>query len=70
MSVMKHYCSFWTDGGKRGCCKAHDEAYSGAIPRVDADVALYQCVFNSGRPVQALLMFLAVRCFGWIFYGK
>lgn len=57
------------------CCKAHDDAYLGVIPKYKADIELMQCVANVEEgsvilPLVGSLMFLGVTCFGFMFYKK
>lgn len=50
-----------------GCCEIHDRAYwqGGDISlRLDADIALMQCVRANGHPHWAVIMFIAVRIGG------
>lgn len=59
------------------CCKAHDLTYETQVPKNEADIALFKCVYNSadGRLVVpnlliAALMFAGVSLFGKHFYLK
>lgn len=66
---MKNYCTAFPDGEEGMCCKAHDEAYrGGTLDRKEADKALYQCVRDNGEPYKAIVMYVGVRLFGWLFY--
>lgn len=69
---MSKYCT-----GARGfnhetqsCCEVHDIQYAqrSGVSRFDADANLMQCVWRNGMPLRAVLLFVAVRSFGWIFY--
>lgn len=49
------------------CCDIHDQPYAvGGTKqeRLDADIALFNCVSKRGYPTWAVLMFIAVRVGG------
>lgn len=54
------------------CCEAHDRAYgrTGTGTRAEADLALYCCLAESGRPRFAFVAWLVTRAFGWILWRK
>jgi len=56
----------------QSCCAVHDEDYraGSGISRADADRRLLICVAQNGMPWRALAMFVAVRAFGLVFYGR
>lgn len=57
----------------QSCCERHDEAYASTsyMSRRDADLHLMICVARRGMPYRAMLLYIAVRMFGWLFYkGK
>jgi hypothetical protein len=71
-SKASDWCSFWPDHwityDYSACCEQHDKDYEDdTVSRWDADVALMQCVCKQCKPVMAVIMFLGVRCFGWMF---
>lgn len=60
------------DIGCRYCCDEHDLAYEeggGRVDRALADRRFRQCIRESGRPVRAVLFWLAVRLFGWRYWN-
>lgn len=64
-------CSAWPDGDWLDCCVAHDVAYwrGGPEPlRQEADMALRQCVADTGYPTMGDIMYLGVRIGGERFY--
>jgi len=66
------WCTMWPDTWREYdyslCCQQHDLDYANPfITRWDADVALLICVKNSSQPFLAVIMFIGVRCFGWMF---
>lgn len=68
------YCTLFPEGWWQHCCKAHDLAYETQVPKKDADIALFNCVAESGLTVPsfliAALMFAGVSLFGRRFYNK
>ncbi len=68
--MAKSFCTGWhTHTSAESCCEQHDKHYqTGDISRWDADLRLYRCIRDSGRPVHAVIAFIAVRLFGWLFY--
>ena len=59
------------------CCKAHDLAYEVQIPKNEADIALFKCVYDSADGwlvvpslLVAALMFTGVTAFGRRFYNQ
>jgi len=59
-------CTLWPEGSWHHCCVAHDYAYAdGIYSKWDADVELMKCVYHTGHPIVAFLMFLGVTLFGW-----
>jgi hypothetical protein len=69
------YCTGAPNLGKetQSCCKRHDFDYSpeSKVSRRDADILLLLCVAERGMPWRAIVMFILVRLFGWMFYkGK
>ena len=63
-------CHYFPDGPWKGCCHDHNVAYAARTDRADADRALRKCVKANGHPVIAWIMWLGVRLFGWIFWGR
>lgn len=62
-----HLRLFGLDMPFRGCCDEHDLFYEQGGSRRDrafADKLLLRCVSDSGHPVSAWAMWLAVRVFG------
>jgi hypothetical protein len=51
-----------------GCCETHDQLYEAGASRLQADLSLKRCVELCGHPNWALAMFVAVRCFGWMYW--
>lgn len=62
-------CTGWFDGTWRYCCDIHDGAYLEQVSKFQADWDLFICVTNHD-PVAAILMFIGVTLFGWIWYRK
>lgn len=63
-------CTWWPDQDFGACCIQHDEIYrTRSLSRRAADRQLRQCITRHGHPVQAWVIWLAVRLFGWIFWG-
>lgn len=59
------------------CCKAHDVAYQTQVPKNEADIALFKCVYDSADGWLAVpslliasLMFAGVSLFGSRFYKR
>lgn len=53
------------------CCAQHDIAYeSGGTwqDRLTDDRVFRNCIWQNGEPVLAIIYFLGVRAFGWIFW--
>lgn len=66
-------CTLFFGGAHETCCVQHDQDYSkdSTVSRRDADLKLLKCGVEVARPWRAIIMFAAVRAFGWIFYkGK
>lgn len=63
-------CSFFFGGAHEHCCEEHDRFYSAGsgVPRDRADLYLLQCACAVNRPWRGIVMFIAVRALGWIFY--
>jgi len=61
-------CTGWWDGVWRACCDAHDAAYQAGLPKFPADFELFRCVWDTGHPVNATIMFVGVLVFGLLFY--
>jgi hypothetical protein len=66
------WCSAWPDSWRSydlsGCCHRHDNDY--ADPRVSrwvADVRLLGCVSRECNLLMGMVMFIGVRCAGWLF---
>lgn len=73
--IHKHYCSYFPDHlwgiNLTDICKTHDLRYeTESKSRWSADVELFDKVKKEGNVVLASLMFVGVRAFGWVFYGK
>lgn len=72
--VEADYCSFFPDElfgvSLRACCYLHDLAYSFGTPKLEADLALAQCVAQAGLPAIGGIMFMGVTLFGWLFYRR
>lgn len=70
--MKKSYCSFLPKQSDEveSCCQKHDQAYGVRGPatgRKRADLAMRQCFINRGMPpLQANLIYAAVRLFGWV----
>jgi len=65
-------CTGVPEFGFAACCGQHDIAYGvGGTwqDRLQADRALRNCIWNSGEPFLALIYYLGVRLFGWLFYN-
>lgn len=76
---QKDFCTFFPDNilghDISQCCKAHDIAYLGEIPKYKADIELMQCVSgiedgSALMPVVGALMFMGVSLFGFMFYKR
>lgn len=65
-------CTFYPDGNWRMACRRHDKIYSkdskSNFSRLQADNQLFLDVKNSGHPIHATVMWLGIRCFGWMFW--
>lgn len=60
-------CSMFPDGDYGGCCVQHDRAYwagGSAMARLEADMALMQCVACRHGVMLAVVMFIGVRVGG------
>jgi hypothetical protein len=60
-------CTLAPDFDFQVCCIEHDLHYAenhGRITRLEADNRLRECISDNGRPVIALVYWLAVRVFG------
>ncbi len=75
--TIQDYCTAFPENlfGKdlSQCCKAHDLAYETQTPKKEADVALFNCVADSGGVgayLVAALMFAGVSLFGMRFYKR
>ena len=53
------------------CCNQHDEQYSKAstVSRSNADANLLRCIWKQSY-FYAVVVYLGVRCFGWMFYKR
>ena len=67
--MAKDRCTLFPDKNYKGCCHDHDKAYKLGTGKWRADVELYECVRDAGRPIIAGVMFAGVTVFGWPFYG-
>ena len=69
---MKRACTGSPNFDRRtqDCCEQHDKEYGPLTyhTRAEADRRLLMCVAANGRPWRAILMFIFVRAFWWIFY--
>lgn len=64
-------CTLFPDGNYGSCCQEHDLAYSKRlVSRSEADLKLYECIRERGRPKTAIIVYIAVRVFGWIWWGR
>lgn len=63
-------CTLFFGGAHEACCAQHDQDYApgSGVPRRNADIYLLQCAVANDRPWRGIVMFVAVRMFGWIFY--
>ena len=69
------HCTLFPDGlqGKdwSQCCATHDYSYEVGAPKREADVNLYNCIYDStGFGWLAALMFIGVSIFGHFFYKR
>jgi len=65
----KDFCTLWPDCNYGMVCAQHDEDYhTHQVSRWVADVDLLKGVYAAGHPVIAVVMFVGVRSFGWIFW--
>lgn len=75
------YCTMFPEGipgwSWQHCCKAHDLAYETQVPKKEADIALFNCVYGSADGwlavpsfLVAALMFAGVTAFGRRFYNQ
>lgn len=62
------YCTFWPDGVWAHCCAAHDIAYELGRPKIEADLALGQCVKETGNLLTGYLMAFGTLIFGLPWY--
>ena len=66
------YCSAWPDKwisyDYSTCCKRHDEDYADPkVGRLEADNRLFKCVRKHSNLLMAIIMWIGVRCCGWMF---
>jgi len=77
------WCTAWPDRWAHidysECCHQHDIDYSyvcelpflkGVWERRKADYRLMRCIQKSGLPWMGIVMFIGVRCCGWLFAYK
>jgi hypothetical protein len=66
------YCTNWRSAPEDvdGCCHQHDRDYgiNGTVTRAQADRSLRECIAANGHPFIAWLVWVAVRCVGWLYY--
>jgi hypothetical protein len=70
---MKRFCTASPNFNRptQTCCEQHDADYAGHYySRAEADRRLLMCVASHGMPWRAVAMFVAVRLFGWLWYGR
>lgn len=62
----------WFDERFGDLCENHDSLYTSksAVSRYDADCKLAGSMFFRGYPFFAIITFVAVRSFGWLFYKR
>jgi hypothetical protein len=65
LKVKSDGCTFFPEGNYVSCCEIHDAAYGAGYDRAKADEDLRECVKSCGRPVQAWVMWVGVRLFGY-----
>jgi len=64
-------CTLYPDGEWSSCCCMHDRRYENKrINRAQADELLYRCVLRKSNKINATIMWIGVRAFGWYFYSK
>lgn len=64
---MSDGCTLFPEGAWTPCCDSHDAVYKSTrswIKRWRADIDLYKCVRNGGRPVLAVIMLVGVILLG------
>ena len=61
-------CTLFPEGKQTSCCTAHDYGYMYGVDRRKIDTQLLICVASCNRPWYAIIMFIAVRTFGWIWW--
>lgn len=70
----KHYCTGWRNAPANinSCCHQHDRDYGikGTVSRSEADKRLRNCLILQGHPIKALVFWILVRLFGWVYYKK
>ena len=71
----RSYATCWFDGCCGAywghCAKCHDRRYENKrLNRKQADELLYRCVLKKSNRINATIMWIGVRMFGWYFYKK
>jgi hypothetical protein len=65
-------CTCVPDLNLSDCCRQHDYDYYSEKHcyrnRKEADKRMYRCVKSKGRPFIAILYYLGLRLFGWLFF--
>lgn len=70
--MLEDQCTFAPDLDVGSCCAAHDIAYAvggNEFDRYDADVDFYYCIRAKNRPIVAVIYYIGVRTFGWLFFN-
>lgn len=60
----------WYNEQFKDICEAHDKAYSGGMPRKDADIELLIGIVQSGYVSIGVFSYILVRFFGYFHYKK
>jgi hypothetical protein len=71
ISTPENECTCAPEFNFAPCCGTHDLAYEAggdSNDRLIADQGLFNCIWSSGKPLMALIYYLAVRVFGWMFF--
>ena len=69
---QKDWCTMFYDGDYgEECCKPHDEAYvDKSSSKFKTDIKLFKCIKRKKNIAYALVAFIGVSTFGWIWRNK
>ena len=69
---LKDHCTFFPDKNYgRSCCKPHDKAYEDPeTSKWAADIEVASCVWDRDNKSLAVLMWIGLTTFGWVWRNK